>query len=89
MNRELVPVHVVQSCIKRGWPLISPDYDLLPQVKGENLVENIRNAYSFVREKLFSIVNGKEGQEGVWENIVVAGASAGISFLPTQIISST
>lgn len=83
MNREMVPVHIVQSCLKRGWPLISPDYDLLPQVKGESLVANMRDAYSLVRENLFSILNGtgKEGGGEVWENIVVAGSSAGI-FLP-------
>jgi acetyl esterase/lipase len=74
-SREFIPIHMVQSCIRRNWPLISVDYNLLPQAKGKDLVSNIQDAYTFVREKLSEIVGISEG---LWEKIVIGGNSAGI-----------
>ena len=41
-NRLLLPAHVVQSCLKRGWVLVSADFRHLPQVTGEEIVEDAK-----------------------------------------------
>lgn len=64
--------HLVQSCIVRGWILVSADYRLLPQVQGEGLLQDVKAAYDFVRQKLMSRI----GMRGT-PRVVVAGASAG------------
>ncbi|RDW88353.1 hypothetical protein BP6252_00385 [Coleophoma cylindrospora] len=74
LNRELVPKHIMQSCLRRNWPIVSADYDLLPQAEGTSLVDNARDSYAFVRENLGKILG--EG-DGIWENIIVMGSSAG------------
>jgi acetyl esterase/lipase len=51
-DREHLPPHIVQSCLLRGWPLISPDYRKLPQVSGKDILSDGKAAYSFVVEKL-------------------------------------
>lgn len=80
-NREHVPPHVVQSCLLRGWPLISADYRLLPQVKGADILEDVKDAYQFVRGKMPAILAGRESvreDEGPIENIIIVGQSAGV-----------
>ena len=47
-NRKLLPAHVVQASLSRGWPLISSDYQLLHQVTGKEIVEDASDAYTFV-----------------------------------------
>jgi acetyl esterase/lipase len=74
-NREFIPTHIVQSCVQRNWPLISVDYNLLPQARGKSLLSNIRDSYRFVRENLSSII-GKG--DALWEKVIVGGNSAGI-----------
>lgn len=49
---------IVQSALKRGWPLISTDYRKLPQANGKDLLEDIQDAYSCVREDLPGILAG-------------------------------
>jgi acetyl esterase/lipase len=66
---------MVQSCVQRSWPLISVDYNLLPQAKGKDLVSNIHDAYKFVRKNLSRIAG--MGEE-IWKNIIIGGNSAGI-----------
>jgi acetyl esterase/lipase len=85
-NRQHVPPHVVQSCLIRGWTLVSADYRLLPQVKGADILEDIKDAYNFVREKLPGILAGREGRTGPIENIIIVGQSAGNPPLHSQSI---
>lgn len=74
-DRRLLPPHIPQSCLLRGWPLVSADYRLFPQATGLDLLEDVTDAYKFVREKLPEILDiGK----GPMKNIIVAGSSAGI-----------
>lgn len=39
-NRQWLPAHVVQSCLKRGWVLVSADFRQLPQVTGKEIVKD-------------------------------------------------
>jgi len=41
-NRLGIPAHVVQSCLKRRWVLVSADYRLLPQATGKEVVEDAK-----------------------------------------------
>lgn len=79
-NRQHLPPHVVQSCLLRGWPLISADYRLLPQVHGRDVFEDLKDAYQFVREKAPAILAGRElsSEECKIEKIILVGQSAGI-----------
>ncbi|KAE9362882.1 hypothetical protein N431DRAFT_490327 [Stipitochalara longipes BDJ] len=72
-RRQLAP-HIVQLCLMRGWPLVSPDYRLFPQASGLEMLEDIKDAYSFVLEKLPSILGSGTG---LMKNVIVAGSSAG------------
>ncbi|KUJ10806.1 alpha/beta-hydrolase [Mollisia scopiformis] len=77
-DRRLLLPHIVQSSLLRGWPLVSADYRLLPQTKGIDILEDIKDAYTFVRTKLFSILHGSsDSNENVIKNVIVAGCSAG------------
>jgi hypothetical protein len=73
-NRRLLPAHVVQSCLKRGWPLVSADYRLLPQVDDRDVVDDVQDAYEFVREKRAKAITGEEGKI---VNVILGGASGG------------
>ncbi|RFU72866.1 hypothetical protein TARUN_9390 [Trichoderma arundinaceum] len=48
-NRDLIAPWLVQVCIQRKWPLISPSYRLLPQAGGEGLLQDASAAYEFAR----------------------------------------
>lgn len=81
-NREHVPPHVVQMALLRDWLLVSADYRLLPQVKGADIFEDVKDAYRFVREELVELLS--EGREkGMVENVVVVGQSAGEDSSPS------
>ncbi|KAL3423112.1 hypothetical protein PVAG01_04859 [Phlyctema vagabunda] len=86
MDRSLVPRHIVQSCLKRGWPLVSADYEKLPNSTGMDIVRNIKEAYAFVREDLRRILYG---EDGLWEEVLVGGISAGayLTFLAANHLS--
>lgn len=75
-DREHIPPHVIQSSLLRGWPLISADYRVLPQVKGADIFEDVKDAYSFVEEKVPGILAGKETEDTI-ENIILVGQSTG------------
>lgn len=70
-NQKLLPPYLVQVCPERGWPLVSADYRLFPQVGGIEFFADTVAAYDFVVEKLLA------------RKIIIAGASAGafLSFL--------
>ncbi|KAL2062506.1 hypothetical protein VTL71DRAFT_6772 [Oculimacula yallundae] len=74
-SRRLLHPHIVQSSLLRNWPLISADYRLFPQATAEEMFGDVHDAYRFVREKVLGILNG--GGEGVLENIILVGQSAG------------
>ena len=46
-NRLLVSAHQVQSCLKRGWVLVSVDFRHLPQVTGKEVVEDAQVCFFF------------------------------------------
>ena len=74
-DRRLLHPHIVQASLQRGWPLVSADYRLLPQASGLDLVEDLKDAYAFVREELPSILNISAGP---MSNVIVTGQSAGV-----------
>ncbi|KAG4442432.1 hypothetical protein IFR05_002089 [Cadophora sp. M221] len=76
-DREHLGPSIIQSALKRGWPLVSTDYRKLPQVRGKELLEDVKDAYSFVREDLPGILAGTEDKLPPFENIIVVGQSAG------------
>jgi acetyl esterase/lipase len=80
-NREHVPPHVVQMALLRDWLLVSADYRLLPQVKGADIFDDVKDAYRFVREELVGLLSQWKDR-GVVENVVVIGQSAGEGTLP-------
>lgn len=73
-DRRLLPPHFVQSALVRGWPLVSADYRLFPQATGLEVLEDVKDAYAFVREKLPGILNAGTGP---MKNVVVTGCSSG------------
>ncbi|TVY52159.1 Non-reducing polyketide synthase mapC [Lachnellula cervina] len=75
-DREHLPPHIVQSCLLRGWPLISPDYRKLPQVTGEVILSDAEAAYDYVVENALRILTRGESNQAM-KNIIVVGASAG------------
>lgn len=75
-DREHLPPHIVQSCLLRGWPLISPDYRKLPQVTGEDILSDAEAAYDYVVENALRILTRGESNQAM-KNIIVVGASAG------------
>lgn len=74
-DRRLLYPHIVQSCLKRGWPLVSADYRLFPQADGLDVLEDLKDAYAFVREKLPGVLNIGAGP---MTNVIVSGQSAGM-----------
>ena len=74
-DRRLLPPHIPQSCLLRGWPLVSADYRLFPQAHGLEILEDVMDSYAFVREKLPGILNIGRGP---MKNVIVAGSSAGM-----------
>jgi acetyl esterase/lipase len=74
-DRRLLPPHFVQLALIRGWPLVSADYRLFPQANGLEVLEDVKDAYDFVREKLPNILNAEAGP---MRNVIVAGCSAGV-----------
>lgn len=73
-DREMLPTHVAQACMIRGWPLFSADYRLMPQASGQDMLEDVIAAYDFVRTKLLMTPSFNKRT-----NIVLMGASAGLS----------
>ncbi|KAK0111905.1 hypothetical protein ONS96_001172 [Cadophora gregata f. sp. sojae] len=76
-DRSHLGPSIVQSALKRGWPLVSTDYRKLPQISGKEMLEDIQDAYSFVREDLPGILAGTEEKLPPFENVIVVGQSAG------------
>jgi acetyl esterase/lipase len=74
-DRACVPAHIVQSCLSRGWPLVSADYRKMPQTNGKDVFEDVKDAYRFVVEKIPKVLGGD--QEEKCDKIVVVGQSAG------------
>ncbi|TFB03017.1 hypothetical protein CCMA1212_005478 [Trichoderma ghanense] len=67
-NRDLIAPWLVQICIQRKWPLISPSYRLLPQARGQGLLEDASAAYDFAQ-------NWNTQQAGPRRKVIVGGAS--------------
>ncbi|KAG4421469.1 hypothetical protein IFR04_005419 [Cadophora malorum] len=76
-DRSHLGPSIIQSALKRGWPLVSTDYRKLPRANGKDLLEDIQDAYSFVREDLPAILTATEEKLPPFENIIVVGQSAG------------
>jgi acetyl esterase/lipase len=69
-GRDTIPPWLVQTCLDRGWPLISPSYRLLPQAGAAGLLADVSAAYGFAQKW--------ETQGGTKRRVIVGGASAGI-----------
>jgi acetyl esterase/lipase len=70
-NRHSVPGNITELCRKEGYVLISLDYRLAPEIKLPAIIEDIKDAFRWIRDKgpkLFHIDPDK---------IVVTGGSAG------------
>ncbi|KAH6609829.1 hypothetical protein Trco_003175 [Trichoderma cornu-damae] len=68
-NRHLIAPWLVQVCIQRKWPLISPSYRLLPQAGAEGVLQDASAAYEFARSW-----NALPGSE---RRVISGGASGG------------
>ncbi|KAL6863583.1 alpha/beta-hydrolase [Trichoderma novae-zelandiae] len=68
-NRDLIAPWLVQVCIQRKWPLISPSYRLLPQARGKGLLEDASATYGFAQTW--------DTQAGSKRKVIVGGASGG------------
>ena len=63
-NREIIPSEQVEMYVKAGFTVVSVDYRLAPETKLANIVEDIQDAYNWVREKgpeLFNIDPNRVG----------------------------
>ena len=81
-SRKSINPSLVQATLKREWTLVSVDYRLLPQATAEDLLEDVKDAYQFVVDRLPSILNNASWARGLdmartGRRIIVAGASAG------------
>jgi acetyl esterase/lipase len=85
-DRRLLPPSVVQSALIRRWPLVSADYRLFPQVTGLEVLDDVKDAYAFVREKLPGIL--KAGASPM-KNVIVSGASAGKPPLVLEYVATS
>jgi acetyl esterase/lipase len=81
-DRASLPPHIVQSCLSRNWPLISADYRKLPQTNGKEVLQDVKDAYQVVVEKVPELFGG--GKEERCEKVIVLGQSAG-TFLLSSI----
>ncbi|KAL5093339.1 hypothetical protein Trisim1_011144 [Trichoderma cf. simile WF8] len=68
-NRDVIAPWLVQACIQRKWPLISPSYRLLPQAGGQGLLEDATAAYEFA-QNWDTLASSKR-------SVIVGGASGG------------
>lgn len=66
----------MQSSLSRNWPLVSADYRKLPQTSGKEVLQDVKDAYTFVVEKVPELLGSGMGE---WcEKVVVIGQSAGL-----------
>ncbi len=70
-SRSSVPPHLLNLCRDRGFALVSVDYRLAPQVKAPAIVEDVKDAFHWIRGR------GAEVARLDASTIAVAGASAG------------
>ena len=70
-NRNGIPGRLLELCRKEGFALVSIDYRLAPQVKLPGIIEDVKDALRWVREK------GPEAARLDPKRIVVTGGSAG------------
>ncbi|KAK4446062.1 endomembrane protein 70-like protein [Podospora aff. communis PSN243] len=68
--RNMVPPWLVQTCLTKKWPLLSPSYRLLPQVSASGLLDDVRAAYTFAQS--FGTSTPEDSRK-----VIVGGASAG------------
>jgi acetyl esterase/lipase len=70
-SRSSVAPHLLAFCRDRGFALASIDYRLAPQVKAPAIVEDVVDAFRWIRERGAAVARLDPGK------IVVVGASAG------------
>lgn len=70
-SRTAVPRNLLDLCRAEGFALVSIDYRLAPQVKLPDILEDVKDALRWVREK------GPEAAHLDPKKLVVAGGSAG------------
>ena len=70
-NRAGVPRNLLDLCRREGFALVSIDYRLAPQVKLPSIIEDVKDAFHWVRSK------GAEVAHLDPRKLVVAGGSAG------------
>ncbi|UKZ83162.1 hypothetical protein TrVFT333_010967 [Trichoderma virens FT-333] len=69
-NRACIAPWLVQTCIQRKWPLISPSYRLLPQAGGQGLLQDATAVYEFALN--WDTLPSSKRQ------VIVGGASGGV-----------
>ncbi|KND87060.1 hypothetical protein TOPH_08302 [Tolypocladium ophioglossoides CBS 100239] len=69
-GRDCIPPWLVQVCLRRKWPLISPSYRLLPQTGAKGLLEDVSAAYTFAQK--WNVPKGKT------RRVISGGGSGGV-----------
>jgi len=70
-NRTSIPQQIVGLCRKEGYALISFEYRLAPEVKSPAIIEDVEDAFKWMREEGPKLLNIDPSR------IVVTGGSAG------------
>jgi acetyl esterase/lipase len=70
-SRNSVPSQILDLCRKEGYVLVSLDYRLAPEVKLPAIIEDIQDAFRWIREQGPTLFHGDP------DKLVVSGGSAG------------
>ncbi|KAK5112007.1 hypothetical protein LTR62_004541 [Meristemomyces frigidus] len=71
------PTWVLDFCLKHSAIVITPDYRLLPEANGADILEDLRTFYAWLLEPGNLASHLPEGVEADMENLLVTGESAG------------
>ncbi|PYI01612.1 alpha/beta-hydrolase [Aspergillus sclerotiicarbonarius CBS 121057] len=73
-SRNAIPKWLLNYAIAHQWPLVSPDYRVLPESTGFHTIEDVLSAYTWVAQSLNQLHPECRADP---TRIIVAGASAG------------
>ncbi|OOF90359.1 hypothetical protein ASPCADRAFT_212041 [Aspergillus carbonarius ITEM 5010] len=73
-TRSAIPTWLLNHALAQQWPLVSPDYRVLPESTGLHTVDDVLSAYQWVAESLTQLHPECRADP---TRIIVAGASAG------------
>ncbi|RAL03331.1 alpha/beta hydrolase [Aspergillus ibericus CBS 121593] len=73
-TRNAIPTWLLNYALAQQWPLVSPDYRVLPESTGLDTIEDVLSAYKWVVQSLNQLHPECRAEPS---RIIVAGASAG------------